>query len=662
MTVTATRARHAAPRPGANENASAALPRRLGLALAALGVVYGDLGTNVLFALRECFKPEPEGVSPTPDNVLSVLSLVFWALTLVVVVKYLTVVLRADNHGEGGILALMALLVGHGDDGASPRRAAWRTLLPLLGIFGTALLLADGMITPAVSVLSAVEGLEVSAPGLRPAVVPVTVAILVILFGVQRFGTEQLARLFGPIMLVWFAAIAVTGLAWIVQQPQVLEAVNPAYIVRLIAEQPGAAFMLLGAIVLTIAGAEALYADMGHFGAGPIRLAWYLVAFPALLLNYFGQGAYVLAVDGRILQPGPHGAAETVHLFYAMVPDWGLWPMLVLATLATVIASQALISGAYSLAEQGVQLGYCPRLTVAHTSARVMGQIYVPFVNWALMVACVLLVLLFKESSHLANAYGIAVVGTMTITSVLVFAVMRVRWGWPLAAAAALVGLFLVADLTLLAANLLKVMTGGWVPLAVGAGLCVVLTTWNRGRLLLADPQISHALHVPVARFLENCAVRGARRDEVTAVVLTPVEDMVPDPLVRAVERTGVMPGRMVLLTVIAQPVPTVPDTAAVEVRSHGEACWGVTARHGFLERPDVCRFLALCAAHGLALDPQHIWFYLSRMTLVPTGCAPLAGWRKHLFAVLYHNAKPASAYYRLPPDRVVELGRLVEF
>jgi KUP system potassium uptake protein len=638
------------------------LRNRLALAVAALGVVYGDLGTNVLFALRECFKPEPEGLSPTPENVLSVLSLVFWAFALVVMVKYLTVVLRADNHGEGGILALLALLLGREQEAAAPAgRWSRRGVLMFLGIFGTALLLADGVITPSISVLSAVEGLGVAAPGLRGLIIPATVFILIGLFLVQRFGTARLGRYFGPTMLVWFAAIALAGLPWVVRQPEVLAAFNPWHIVHLFARQPAAGFFLLGAIILCVAGAEALYADMGHFGPRPIRLAWYLVALPALLLNYFGQGAYVLAQNGQIIETNAQGVPETVHLFYELVPAALLYPMMILATLATIIASQALITGAYSLAEQAVQLGYSPRLTVVHTSGEVMGQIYVPFVNWMLMIACVLLVLLFKESTHLANAYGIAVVGTMVITSLLIFEVMRVCWGWPLPAAAALVALFLAVDLPLLASNLTKVLTGGWVPLLFAVSLLAVMMTWRKGRAVLTDPLYCGARGLPLDQFLREITQSPVHRDEETAVVMTAAEDFVPETLLETLERMHVMPGRLVLFTVRAQPIPRVKDEDAIEVRDHGNGCYGVTARHGFMEEPDICRFLALCARKGLELDPHAVYFYLCRMTIVATGQAPLSPWRKLLFTFLYHNAKPATSYYRLPPNRVVELGRLVE-
>jgi KUP system potassium uptake protein len=632
-------------------------------ALAALGVVYGDLGTNVLFALRECFKPEPDGLAPTPENVLSVLSLIFWALTLVVVVKYLTVVLRADNHGEGGILALLALLLRHDPQETGGASTKWsrRSVLTFLGIFGTSLLLADGVITPSISVLSAIEGLGVAAPRLRTWIVPTTLCILIGLFLVQRFGTARLGRYFGPTMLVWFAAIAVAGIPWIVQYPQVLAAFNPWHIVHLFARQPGAGFFLLGAIILCVAGAEALYADMGHFGPRPIRLAWYLVAFPALLLNYFGQGAFVLSREGQIIETNLEGVAETMHLFYAMVPPALLYPLMILATLATIIASQALITGAYSLAEQAVQLGYAPRLTIIHTSGEVMGQIYVPFINWTLMAACVFLVVTFKESSHLANAYGIAVVGTMVITSLLLFEVMRVCWRWPLSFAGALLGFFLAVDLPLFFSNLTKVLTGGWVPLLFGTGLLIMMSTWRQGRALLSDPRYSGARGLPLDQFLQEMATTKTNRDEETAVVMTATEDVVPEMLLQTLERMHVMPGRLVLLTVRAVPVPRVADDESVEVRDHGNGCYGVTARYGFLDEPDVRRFLSLCTRKGLELDPHLVYFYLSRMTIVTTGQAPLPPWRKLLFAFMYHNARPATSFYHLPPDRVVELGKLVE-
>jgi KUP system potassium uptake protein len=596
--------------------------------------------------------------------VLSVLSLIFWALVLVVIVKYLSVVLRADNRGEGGILALLALLLGHEKkDAPDGQPSPWsrRTALTLLGLFGTSLLLADGMITPSISVLSAIEGLGVAAPGLRSIVVPLTVFILIGLFMVQRFGTAHLARYFGPAMLLWFATIALMGLPYIVRYPEVLAAIDPRHSVHVFVRQPKAAFLLLGAIVLAITGAEALYADMGHFGRKPIRLAWYLVAFPALILNYFGQGAFVLSMEGKVIGTNELNQPEVIHIFFAMLPDWLLYPVMIIAAVATVIASQALISGAYSLAEQAVQLGYSPRLTIVHTSGQMMGQIYVPFVNWTLMVMCIWLVVQFKESTHLANAYGIAVIGTMVITSVLLFEVMRKCWGWGLLSAGALLALFLSVDLPFLFSNLSKVVTGGWVPLLVGGVLFTMMTTWRRGRDLVADPCHTGSFQFPIKHFIREVLETKCHRDDETAVVMTATDDMVPNALLQTVHRMHVMPGRLVLFTIRALPVPKVADDDAIQIREHGSGCFGVSATHGFMEQPDIRRFLAICTRKGLELEPEKVWFYLSRMTLVTTGQCPLAGWRKQLFAFMYHNARPATSYYRLPPDRVVELGRLVE-
>jgi KUP system potassium uptake protein len=634
---------------------------RLTMALAALGVVYGDLGTSPLYAVRQCFRSTANGVTPTSGNVLGVLSLIFWALTLVVIAKYLTVVMRADNRGEGGILALLALLRGQrlpADPGQKYSRPA---IFALLGVFGTALLLADGMITPAISVLSAVEGLELAEPALGHLVMPLTVVILVALFRVQRHGTARIASIFGPTMLVWFLMIAAMGLPWIVQYPQVLSALNPHHAVALFVLSPGKAFFLLGAVVLCVTGAEALYADMGHFGRGPIRLAWYGVVFPALLLNYFGQGAFILSRNGQIVATSPQGAPVMILIFFEMVSPLLLYPVLVVSTLATIIASQALISGAFSLAEQAVQLGYLPRLTIVHTSGEVAGQIYVPLVNWALLVACVLLVLIFRSSSNLAAAYGIAVIGTMLITTLLLAEVTRVCWGWTWAATATLLALLLMVDVPFFVANLAKVVTGGWIPLLVGALLFTLMTTWYRGRSLLLDPKNTRSYAITLKQLIVRSEEMGLRRDEATCVVLTAAEDRVPATVFAAIRRTGVLPKRMVLFTVRGEPVPRVAEADVIEIRDYGQEFFGVTARHGFLEVPQMPRFLELCVRKGLDLDPQRALFFISRMTVVPTGATALATWRKQLVAFLYLNARPATSYYHLPPDHVVELGRLIE-
>jgi KUP system potassium uptake protein len=600
-------------------------------------------------------------MTPTPENVLGVMSLIFWALTLVVIAKYLTVVMRADNHGEGGILALLALLRGRRKPADSEQPFSRGAVFAALAVFGTALLLADGMITPAISVLSAVEGLELAAPALDQLVIPTTVVILVALFWVQRYGTARIARVFGPTMLVWFLMIAAMGLPWIVRYPQVLAAVSPHHAAELFVVDPGKAFFLLGAIVLCVTGAEALYADMGHFGRGPIRVAWYAVVFPALLLNYFGQGAFILARNGQIVETTAQGAPKTILIFFEMVSPHLLYPVLVISTLATIIASQALISGAFSLAEQAVHLGYLPRLKIVHTSGEMAGQIYVPVVNWALLLACVLLVVIFKNSSNLAAAYGIAVIGTMLITTLLLGEVTRVCWGWPPAATAALLALLLLVDVPFFVANLAKVVTGGWIPLLVGAVLFTLMTTWYRGRSLLQDPKNTHSYPITLHQLIGWSQEMGLRRDEATCVVLTAAEDRVPETVFAAMQRTGMLPKRLVLFTVRGEPVPRVAEEAVIEIRDYGQDFFGVTARHGFLEVPMMPRFLELCRRKGLDLDPQRVMFFISRMTVVPTGHTPRSRWRKQLFAFLYLNARPATWYYHLPPDHVVELGRLIE-
>jgi len=634
---------------------------RLTMALAALGVVYGDLGTSPLYAVRQCFRSTANGMAPTPENVLGVLSLIFWALTLVVIAKYLTVVMCADNRGEGGILALLALLRGQGPRAHPEQKFSREAICASLAVFGTALLLADGMITPAISVLSAVEGLELADPALDHLVVPISVVILIALFWVQRHGTARIASVFGPTMLVWFLMIAAMGLPWIVRYPQVLSALSPHHAVTMFVLSPGKAFFLLGAVVLCVTGTEALYADMGHFGRGPIRLAWYSVVFPALLLNYFGQGAFILSRNGHIVSMNPQGASETILIFFEMVPPLLLYPVLVVSTLATIIASQALISGAFSLAEQALQLGYLPRLTIVHTSGEVAGQIYVPLVNWALLVACVLLVVIFKSSSNLAAAYGVAVIGTMLITTLLLAEVTRVCWGWPWAASATLLTLLLMVDVPFFLANLVKIFTGGWIPLLVGTLVFTLMSIWYRGQSLLRDPANTRSYAITLKQLIVRSEEMGFRRDEATCVVLTAAEDRVPESVFAAIKRTRVLPKRMVLFTIRGEPVPRVAQVDVIEIRDYGQEFFGVTARHGFLEVPQMPRFLELCARKGLDLDPQHVMFFISRMTVVPTGTTALATWWKQLFAFLYLNARPATAYYQLPPDQVVELGRLIE-
>jgi KUP system potassium uptake protein len=646
------------PHHGDPEKSSAASFR---LAIGALGVVYGDIGTSPLYAVRECFG-STIGIAATPENLLGVLSLIFWSLVMVVVVKYLTFVLRADNRGEEGILALLALLLdakqGDGADAALGRR---RNIFVLLGLFGAALLLADGMITPAISVLSAIEGLNVAAPALEHWIVPITLGILIGLFMVQSHGTERISGIFGPTMLIWFLTLALMGLPWIVRRPEVLAALNPIVALRMCVQNPLPAFLLLGAVVLCITGAEALYADMGHFGRRPIRRAWYVVVFPALLVNDFGQVAFLLSRGGDIMEKGTNGVLEPINVFYEMGPPFFVYPVLGIATLAAVIASQALITGAFSLAQQAVQLHFSPRLTVVHTSGEMVGQIYVPFVNRILMIACVLLVIGFEHSSNLAAAYGIAVVSTMLITSLLLFEVARMRWGWGWLPAAAMLVLFLATDVPFLLANATKIVTGGWVPLAIGGVIFLIMTTWKRGRALLSNPLYSETFAYPLALFLRDVERNTPVRVGGTGVFMTSDPENAPGTLLSQFELNRVLPERIVLLSVVTRPVPKVRGEETVAIQEHGHGFYGVTAAHGFMEHPNVPYYLDCCRHQGLELDPKTTTFYLSRITVVTSGNSPLPMWRKTLFAFLYQNERAATAFFRLPPNRVVELGRQVE-
>ena len=630
------------PRPSAAPTGRA-LAR---LALGALGVVYGDIGTSPLYALKECFYG-PHGVPVEPANVVGVVSLVFWALFFVVTFKYLSFVMRADNRGEGGILALMALV------GQTETRRTGRRVLLVLGLFGAALLYGDGVITPAISVLGAIEGVAVAAPALAHLVVPITVVILLLLFLFQKRGTGTVGAVFGPIMVLWFVSIALLGIRGILLEPGILRSVNPVEGVRFFARHRGHGFLVLGAVVLVITGAEALYADMGHFGKRPIRMAWLAVAMPSLLLDYMGQGAILLRDPGAARNP-----------FYLLAPGWALYPMIAIATAAAIVASQALISGAFSLTQQAVQLGYSPRVTIRHTSHTEIGQIYIPEVNWAVGAATIALVVGFGSSSNLAAAYGIAVTGTMAITTLLFHRVARDQWRWQRWKAWPLTLAFLLVDLAFFGANIVKVEEGGWFPLAAGGLVFVLLSTWKRGRQVLAD-QLRDA-GLPLGLFLADVARKKPQRVPGTAVFMTSNVEGVPPVLLHHLKHNKVLHERVVLASVVSEEIPSVPEPERVAVRELGSGFYQVIARYGFMETPDVPAMLDSIPRRAipgprLRIVPMETTYFLGRETLIPTGPARMATWRKRLFIVMARNASTASSFFRLPPNRVVEMGAQIQ-
>ena len=616
--------------------------RTKGLALAALGVVYGDIGTSPLYAIKEIFGSAHHPVVLTADNVLGLLSLVFWALMTVISGKYVSVIMRADNRGEGGIMALMALALRK--EVATSQR---RKLIVTLGLFGAALFYGDGVITPAISVLSAVEGLEVIAPVLHPFVIPIALAVLVFLFLIQRHGTASVGRLFGPVMLIWFATLALLGLAQIIAAPAVLRALNPAWGLAFLVANPVLGFFSLGGVVLVLTGGEALYADMGHFGRQPIQRAWFMIALPALLLNYFGQGALLLADPAAIENP-----------FYRLAPGWALSPLVILSTIATVIASQAVISGAFSMTLQAMQLGYLPRFEVRHTSEREMGQIYLPAINWLLLGAVVILVLGFESSSNLAAAYGIAVTGTMLITNLLFFVVARNEWGWKSWQAFACVLPFVVIDAAFFSSNSTKIIAGGWFPLAFGLLIFAVMTTWKRGRALLHDKLGQQS--IDIAPFIESLALGGATRVPGTAVFLTGRPQGVPRAMLHSLKHYKVLHERMVIVTIRIFDVPYVPEIDRVEVTALAEGFWQVTVQYGFKDEPDLPAALAQCAHYGLEFEMMDTSFFLGRETLIPRFGKEMAYWRVLLFATMFRNATSITTFFKLPSNRVVELGSQV--
>ena len=630
--------------PPTTAHAHAVSPPLVVVALAALGVVYGDIGTSPLYALRSCFAGDT-AVLPTHDNVLGILSLIFWALILIVSIKYLVFVLRADNRGEGGILALMALAFPEREKESSTRL---RWMLVACGLFGAALLYGDGLITPAISVLGAIEGLEVATPAFKPYVVPLTIVVLVGLFCVQRVGTGGVGRVFGWVMLVWFATLSVLGVSQIVNAPEVLKCINPGYAWQFFADNGWRGFHLLGAVFLVLTGAEALYADMGHFGKKPIRAAWFALVLPALFLNYLGQGALVLNDPSAASNP-----------FYRLAPQWALYPLVGLATAAAVIASQALISGSFSLTMQAVQLGYMPRVAIEHTSSSARGQIYIPWVNWGLMLACIGLVLGFRTSDNLAAAYGIAVVLTMIITTLLFYFTARRLWHWSLFPTAALCAVFLSAELCFLGANLTKIEHGGWFPLTIGVIGFTLMATWKTGRSRLRQRLVNSLL--PIEDFLQDVAQSKPLRVSGTAVFLAGNPDGTPAALTHNFKHNKIIHKRVVLLTILIEEIPFVEKERRLTVADLGEGFFRVIGRYGFMEEPDALEILKLCKPHGLNFREMETTFFLSRETIISSDRRGLARWRKRLFALLSRNAQPANAYFRLPPNRVVELGLQVE-
>ena len=611
------------------------------LTIGAIGVVYGDIGTSVLYSIKEVFG---SGHVPfTPDNVYGILSIFFWTLTVIVSLKYVTLVLRADNNGEGGLIAMLALASTAVQD-----KPELRKLLLAVGIFGTSLFYGDGVITPAISVLSAVEGLEVVSPTFTKGVVPITLVILLGLFMLQKHGTTGIGKFFGPITIVWFLVIALLGVAQIVTHPTILWALSPHYALMFMWANPGVTFIILGAVVLCVTGAEALYADLGHFGKKPIRLAWFFVVMPSLVLNYFGQGALLLNDPTSVKNP-----------FFLMAPDWALLPLVGLATLATVIASQALITGAFSVTKQAIQMGYLPRLRIQHTSVRDTGQIYMPFVNWGLFVTIVLAVVMFRSSSNLAAAYGIAVCTDMLITTVLTFYVIRYAWKYPLALCVAATSVFFLVDFAFFASNLMKLFAGGWFPLVIGGAVFTLMMTWKQGRQILNEKLRADALDLP--GFLDAVFVSPPQRVEGTAVFMTAEPGIVPNALLHNLKHNKVLHEQNLFVTVRNHEVPWIGLDKRLEIESLGHDCWQVNVHYGFKNDLDLPKALQHIRNRGCQLEPMTTSYFLSRDTVIPTIGSGMAAWREKLFAQMHHNASGAADFLNLPNNSVVELGSKIE-
>lgn len=612
------------------------------VSLAALGVVYGDIGTSPLYVMKTVFDPM-HGLEASEGNVVGIISLIFWALMIVVSLKYITLILRADNHGEGGIMALLSLA-----SSSVTNRPQLRNILFLIGAFGAALFYGDGVITPAISVLSAVEGLEVATPLLKPYVLPITLIVLIALFLLQQRGTGGIGALFGPVMLIWFSTLGLAGVMNITAEPQILIALNPVHALAFCVNNGWLAFIAFGAVVLAVTGGEALYADMGHFGAKPIRVAWVVCVLPALTLNYLGQGALLLSNPAAISNP-----------FYLLFPAWALYPAVGLATFATVIASQSVISGVFSMTKQAIQLGFLPRMQIRYTSERKIGQIYMPFVNWTLLAVVVMAVLGFGSSSNLASAYGFAVTATMMIETFLTFFVLRFAWKYPLLLSLFATGFFLTVDTTFFAATTLKLAQGGWFPLVIGTIIFFVMITWNRGRLLMHEHLRSAA--IPLHPFLESLFKNPPARVAGTSVFLTADPAGVPHALLHNLAHNQVLHERVVFLTVDYREIPRIPVDQRLSVTPLVENCYQVTVRYGFKDQPNLPYALELCKPYGLVFEPLSTSYFLSREIVVPSPGTGMAQWRERLFATMARNASNAAEYFKLPANRVLELGARVE-
>ena len=611
------------------------------LIIGALGVVFGDIGTSPLYALKVCFSGQI-GIASSPDNVLGLISLIFWSLTLVVSIKYALFIMKADDEGEGGVFAMLALL--HKNLGPRLGRG-----LVFSGLFGSALLYGDGLITPVISVLSALEGLETATSHAKPVILPLTCLILFLLFWVQSHGTGSIGKMFGPVMIIWFSVIAILGIMSVVRNPEILMAVSPQFALQFFLRNGWQGFSLLGAVVLCITGCEALYADMGHFGIKSIRISWYLIALPALLCNYFGQGALILNNPGT-----------AINSFYSLVPSYLLYPMVALSTMATIIASQAIISGVFSLTRQAIQLGFLPRLRIQHTSAMMEGQVYVPDVNLFMMIAAILLTLYFKASDNLADAYGIAVTGTMFITSVVFYFITRKIWGWSMAKALPLCFLFWIMDLTYFSASIGKITSGGWFPLSIALSIMIIMVTWWDGWKALAIKVL--AMTISIDKFMEKVRTENPIRIPGTGVFLSTFHKEVPPMLLNYVNQTRALPEKLVILSILTSDVPEVPESERIEAKSFGHGVYQVIGHTGFMETPDVLQLLTLCIRKGVDIDLNKITYYIGRITLVPSPRKNLFRWRRFLFTFMQRNTASRSTSLSIPPAKVLEIGTYMEF